>query len=151
MRISDWSSDVCSSDLVEHYIFRPIAERTAPWLLRQQIQPRHLRIGAMVTAAIALIIASYGLTWPAIALFLAALAAENISNILAHVTRRPERFSWRAYICPALALLGLAVLGSHWRVNRIADQFAGLHLCASILIVELAIRDRTSTRLNSSH
>src|SRR3546814_15872966 len=31
---------------VEHYIFRPIAERTAPWLLRQQIQPRHLRIGA---------------------------------------------------------------------------------------------------------
>src|SRR3546814_6131070 len=92
MRISDWSSDVCSSDLVEHYIFRPIAERTAPWLLRQQIQPRHLRIGAMVTAAIALIIASYGLTWPAIALFLAALAAENISNILAHVTRRPERF-----------------------------------------------------------
>src|SRR3546814_9900371 len=113
MRISDWSSDVCSSDLtllrhavqagagrlpvedealfggaivlidtqaaadaaekkflpaqstsaegqgwVEHYIFRPIAERTAPWLLRQQIQPRHLRIGAMVTAAIALIIAS---------------------------------------------------------------------------------------------
>src|SRR3546814_6971531 len=77
----------------------------------------------MVTAAIALIIASYGLTWPAIALFLAALAAENISNILAHVTRRPERFSWRAYICPALALLGLAVLGSHWRVNRIADQF----------------------------
>src|SRR3546814_8259167 len=92
MRISDWSSDVCSSDLlpvedealfggaivlidtqaaadaaekkflpaqstsaegqgwVEHYIFRPIAERTAPWLLRQQIQPRHLRIGAMVTA-----------------------------------------------------------------------------------------------------
>src|SRR3546814_5705608 len=114
MRISDWSSDLCSSDL--------------------------LRIGAMVTAAIALIIASYGLTWPAIALFLAALAAENISNILAHVTRRPERFSWRAYICPALALLGLPVLGSHWRVNRISDQFAGLHLCAPILIVELAIR-----------
>src|SRR3546814_11122098 len=98
----------------------------------------------MVTAAIALIIASYGLTWPAIALFLAALAAENISNILAHVTRRPERFSWRAYICPALALLGLAVLGSHWRVNRRADPFAGLHLFASILIGGLADRQRVA-------
>src|SRR3546814_20212 len=62
---------------VEHYIFRPIAERTAPWLLRQQIQPRPLRIGAMVTDAIALIIASSGLTWPAIALSLAARAAAN--------------------------------------------------------------------------
>src|SRR3546814_2405514 len=105
----------------------------------------------MVTAAIALIIASYGLTWPAIALFLAALATENIGNILAHVTRRPERFSWRAYICPALALLGLAVLGSHWRVNPIADQFAGLHLCASILIVELAIRRGRAGKRSEEH
>src|SRR3546814_14219913 len=97
----------------------------------------------MVTAAIALIIASYGLTWRAIALFLAALAAENISNILAHVTRRPERFSWRAYICPAWALLGLAVWGSQWRVNRIADQFAGIQLCAHIMTVEMASSDRS--------
>src|SRR3546814_20548503 len=86
---------------------------------------------------------------PAIALCLAALATENICYILSHVTRRPERFSWRAYICPALALLGLAVLGSHWRVNPIADQFAGLHLCASILIVELAIRRGRAGKLKS--
>src|SRR3546814_21140414 len=64
----------------------------------------------MVTAAIALIIASYGLTWPAIALFLAAMPAENISNILAHVTRRPDRGPDRVRNIGRLSMFGLALM-----------------------------------------
>lgn len=125
---------------VEHYIFRPLADRLVPVFLRQQAEPSPVRVSAAAIAAIALILATYNITWPSLLLFLVTLAGEYIADGMANVVRRPGGRNWTGYICPALVLLGIAVLGSHWPGNKADGQFTGVYLACSILIVELAIR-----------
>ena len=125
---------------VEHFIFHPLAERFVPILLRQQVEPAPVRVSAAALAAIALIMATYGITWPSLLLFLATLGAEYVADGMAKVVRRPDGRTWTGFLCPALVLLGVAVLGSRWPIGTGAEQFTGIYLACSILIVELAIR-----------
>jgi chromate transport protein ChrA len=59
---------------------------------------------------------------------------------MAKVVRRPGGRNWTGFLCPALVLLGLAVLGSHWPAAAADERFTGIYLACSLLIVELAIR-----------
>lgn len=133
---------------VDRYILRSVATRLATLLLRQQVEVGLVRLAAGVIAAIALIVAAYGLTWPALSLFLAALAAETVASGMAKVARRPDPASWRDYVCPGLALIGLVVLGGHWTVGRLSGQFTGLYCTAAVLIVEMAIRRGRTAGMN---
>lgn len=125
---------------VEHYIFRPFADRMVPMLLRQQVEPSPVRVSSAAFAAMALIMATYGITWPSLLLFLVTLAGEYVADAMAKVVRRPGERGWTGYMCPVLVLLGVAVLGSHWPISKADGQFTGVYLACSILIVELAIR-----------
>jgi hypothetical protein len=124
----------------ERYIFHPLAERFVPMLLRQQVEPSPVRVSAAALAAIAVIMATYGITWPALLLFLVTLGAEYMADAMARVVRRPGGRGWTSYLCPALVLLGLAVLGSGWLADAAGERFTGIYLACALLIVELAIR-----------
>lgn len=124
----------------ERYIFHPLAERFVPMLLRQQAEPSPVRVSAAALAAIAIIMATYGITWPSLLLFLVTLGAEYMADAMARVVRRPGGLGWIRYLCPALVLLGLAVLGSGWAADAAGERFTGIYLAGALLIVELAIR-----------
>lgn len=134
--------------MIDYYLFRPLSGRVVPLLLRQQVEPASLRASAAAIAAIALIVATNGLTWPALLLFLVALTGQDVAAGLAKVVNRPVGGAWQAYVCSALGLLGLAVLGSNWRVGETQVEFTGLYLAATILIVELTIHTGRAQGLN---
>lgn len=125
---------------VEHYLLQPVAGPLAAIVLRQQVDIGFIRSGAICSALIALIVAAYGLTWPALLLFLMALMAEKLANGIARVARRPGGKGWRDALVPALAILGLTVLGGHWTVGKLSGDLGGFHLAAVVLIVEAAVR-----------
>ncbi|MBB4642395.1 hypothetical protein [Rhizorhapis suberifaciens] len=133
---------------VDRYVFRSLADKLVPLLSKQQIEPAPVRVSAAAIALIGLIIATNGITWPALLLFLVALAAQDVAVGLAGVVRRPSKGAWPAYICSAIALLGLAVLGGNWRVGDVRADFTGLYLVSTILIVELTIRTGRAQGLN---
>jgi hypothetical protein len=124
----------------ERYIYHPLAERFVPMLLRQQVEPSPVRASAAALGAIAVIMATYGITWPALLLFLVTLGAEYMADAMARVVRRPGGPGWTSYLCPAIALLGVAVLGSGWLADAAGERFMGIYLACALLIVELAIR-----------
>ncbi|HKR17679.1 hypothetical protein [Rhizorhapis sp.] len=142
------SSEKAGEGWMEYYLFRPISRRLVPLLLRQQLEPAPIRVSAAAISAIAIIVASYGLTWPALLLFLIALSAQQVADDLGAAVRRPAGAAWPGYISPALALLGLAVLGGEWRIGDRTADFTGLYLATSILIVELTIRTGKAQGLN---
>ncbi|MBK5265361.1 MAG: hypothetical protein JJE34_09050 [Alphaproteobacteria bacterium] len=125
---------------VERYLFVPLADWTIPALLRRQVPPVPLRTGAFALSAAGLVIASYGLTWPALLFFILGLVVDTVAVGMAKSARRRVQSWWRDLICPVLALLGLVLLGSHWRVDQVSGVFTGFYLAALITIVELAIR-----------
>ena len=142
------SSEKAGEGWVEYYLFRPISRRLVHLLLRQQIEPAPIRASAAAISAIAIIVASYGLTWPALLLFLIALSAQQVADDLGLAVRRPGGAAWPGYISLALALLGLAALGGQWRIGDRTADFTGLYLATSILIVELTIRAGKAQGLN---
>lgn len=133
---------------VEDYVLGPVGDRLLPVLLRQQIEPRPLRISGAAIGAIGLVVAANGLTWPALLIFLLALGTERLADGVARTARRTGRAGWSGYLSSALALLGLAVLGSSWRIGTVSAEFTGLYLACSILIVELAIRGERMRGMN---
>lgn len=124
----------------EHYIQHAVASPLAAIALRQQVEIGFIRSGAIGMALVALIVAAYGLTWPALLLFLIALMAEKIASGIARAARKPESRGWRGAVVPGLAILGLAVLGGHWVIGRLSGDSGGFHLAAAVLIVEAAVR-----------
>lgn len=133
---------------VEHYLLRAVESPLAAVALRQQMEVGFIRSGAIVAALAALIVAAYGLTWPALLLFFIALIAEKLASGIARAARRPEGRGWREGIVPVLAILGLAVLGAHWTIGKLSGDWGGLHLAAVVLIVEAAVRRGKAAGLN---
>lgn len=133
---------------VEHYLLQPVAGPLAATVLRQQVDVGLIRVGAFVAAAVGLIVAAYGLTWPALFMFLMALMAEKLACGIAKVARRPDSKGWRDALVPVLAILGLAVLGAHWTIGTLGGDLAGIHLAAAVLIVEAAVRREKTVGLN---
>lgn len=136
------------SGMIDHYLFRPLSDRLVPLLLKQQVEPSSLRASAAAIAAIALIVATNGITWPALLLFIIALVGQDVAAGLAAVVNRPAGGAWQAYVSSALVLLGLAVLGSRWRVGETQVEFTGLYLACTILIVELTIHSGRAQGMN---
>lgn len=125
---------------VEQYLFVPLVDWAIPALLRRQVPPVPLRTGAFALSATGLVIASFGLTWPALLFFILGLVVDTVAVGMAKSARRREQSGWRDLICPVLALLGLILLGMHGQVNQVSGLFTGLYLAASITIVELSVR-----------
>src|SRR3546814_6326684 len=133
MRISDWSSDVCSSDLVEHDILRfagDFGERivTSFWGSFGWFESR-LPMAVSIAMTVVVVVAAAAACW----------------------RRLP-----RLVLLLPVATAGAMVLSSGWGAFKktgvsYATQGRYLFAGAAALEVLVALGDRKSTRLNSSH
>lgn len=96
---------------VERYLLAPIARRIAPALVRTQVSASHMRTGAIVLAAVALV--PIELTWPGTGflLLLASLLFSEVADRVDEIALRPVPLGWTAFVTPAIALTGIALAG----------------------------------------
>jgi len=123
----------------ERYILGPVAQLIAPRLLRLQIPPRHLLLGAAGIAGLGLALLVPGWTVPAVILFLIALTANLVAGHIATMGRMAGRKTLIRLLPDALVLAGVAWIGVE------ADMHAdGLHLAllSAITAVVLYRGDR---------
>src|SRR3546814_4033304 len=136
MRISDWSSDVCSSDLIVQ-------------------QPQILAALNPLHAWDFLVSRGWKMFAAMSAIVLALTGAEALYADLGHFGRKPIQLAWVSAVLPGLALNYMgqgALLLAHPEAadNPFFRMFPKMLLIPALVLATLAAIDRKRTRLNSS-
>jgi hypothetical protein len=123
-------------------LFAPISRSLVRELIRRQVDPSTLGIGALVLSAVGLAFASSQWMVTALVVMLLALATSDLARQTALVTLRAERTRWRERAVEAAALLVLAILGFHLSEGRLLGMFG-----AWIPLALIALLARVDERL----
>lgn len=92
-------------------VLAPISRGLVRELVRRQINPAQILLGALALSAGALICAVMGWLLPSLLIMLPALGVAKVGEQCAHVTLRATGRRWQAMLVQAAGLLLLAILG----------------------------------------
>ncbi len=92
-------------------VLAPLSRGLVRELVRRQINPAQILLGAMVLSAGALVCSIMGWMLPAVLIMLPALGVAKVGEQCAHVTLRATGRRWQTMLVQASGLLVLAILG----------------------------------------
>lgn len=128
------------SGLIERYVMFPIAAMVAPSLLRQQLTPEPIQIGAMALAVLGLVSAQLGWFGIALTTFLFALLVAHISSQLGDLARRTMMMDWRVWVAPVIILTGIALIGGSIPALYLSGTLGGVWLALLLAIADVRMR-----------